>query len=107
MRRSRCWCRETARTSFRVRRSISRWTGARWRSACRSAHPSCVVSRDAPEDGAISEPGTAGIVEPEDAADELACGVEPPDRLAVGAQHLRIGVDLQSAEAEGDAAGDR
>src|SRR5947207_6890268 len=81
--------------------------GAGWRCACRSARLRSAGARDAPEPGAVRESRAAGIVEPEDAADELARRVEAADGLAVRVDHLRFSVDPQAAEAEGDAAGHR
>src|SRR5258706_249483 len=78
--------------SFRKKRSVAM-------APCRAR------ARDPAEPRAVGQPGPAGIVEPEDAADQLARGVETGNRLAVGRDHLRIRVDLQAAEAERDAAG--
>src|SRR5215468_2072694 len=61
---------------------------------------------DLAEDRARHEPGAAGVIEIEQAADQLARGVEAADRLALGVDHARVGVDLEAAEGEGNAAGD-
>src|SRR5258706_15311695 len=84
----------SATRSFREKRSVAM-------APCRAR------ARDPAEHRAVSQPGPAGIVEPEDAADQLARGVEARNRLAVGREHLRIRVDLEAAEAERDAAGYR
>src|SRR5690606_9518340 len=59
-----------------------------------------------PEYRPAGEPGTAWIVVVEDAANQLARGVEPGDRLPVPPEDACLGVDPQAAEGEGDAAGD-
>src|SRR5258708_38185392 len=66
-----------------------------------------VFSRNPPEHSAVGQARSARVVEPEDAADQLARGVQARDRLAVGADHPRVGIDLQAAERERDAAGHR
>src|SRR5687768_18017439 len=73
------------------------------RGSCRSCR---ARSCDPAEHRAVGQPGAAGVVEPEDAAHQLARSIEALDRLAVGIDHLRVGVDLQAAEAEGNPAGD-
>src|SRR5688500_6261783 len=61
---------------------------------------------DLAEHRAVGQAGAARVVEPEDAAHQLARSIEALDRLAVGIDHLRVGVDLQAPETEGDPAGD-
>src|SRR5260221_2613252 len=60
-----------------------------------------------PEYSAVCQARAPGIVEPEDAAYQLAGGIQAGNRRAVRAHHLRVGIDLQAAERERDAAGDR
>src|SRR5688572_13699564 len=66
----------------------------------------CAGSCDLAEHRAVGEPRAAGVVEPEDPAHQLARRVEALDRLCVGVDHLRVGVDLQAAKAERDATSD-
>ena len=61
---------------------------------------------DLSEDRSIGQSGATGVVEIEDAADHFARRVEPRNRLELGVEDLRIGVDPQPAEGERDAAGD-
>src|SRR3954468_11954418 len=60
---------------------------------------------DAPEHRARGQAGAARIVEIEDAADQLAGGVEARDRLVIHVHHLALIGDAQATEGEGDAAG--
>src|ERR1700694_5849015 len=60
-------------------------------------------SGDAAEDGAGYEPGAAGVVVVEEAADDLAGGVEAGDRVARCVLDLGVVGDLEAAEGEGDA----
>src|SRR5712671_4120095 len=53
------------------------------------------------------EAGSAGVVEVEDSAHQLSRGIEARYGIAVGGDHLRVGVDAQAAEGEGDPAGHR
>src|SRR3990170_3405194 len=69
-----------------------------------SCRPCRARSCDLAEHRTVGEPGAAGVVEPENAAHQLARGIESLDRLAVGTDHFRVGVDLQAAETEGDPA---
>src|SRR5690606_28161755 len=83
--------------------------GARYRRALllRSESPG-VPAGELAEYGPGREPGAARIVVIEDPAHELAGGIESLDavaRLVLDLSALRI--DLEAAEAEGDAAGDR
>src|SRR5829696_1148404 len=73
------------------------------RASCR---PCRARTCDLAEHRTVGEPRAAGVVEPENSTHQLARGVEALDRLAVGVDHLRVGVDLQAAEAERDATGD-
>src|SRR5690242_18513530 len=57
------------------------------------------------EHGAGHQPGAAGIIEIEQAADQFAGGIKPADRLIIGVKHFGVGIDAQAAEGEGDAAG--
>src|SRR3990172_4164692 len=58
------------------------------------------------EHRAGGEPGAARVVVIEDAAHQLAGGVEPGDGLAGGVLDFALPADLDAAKAEGDAAGD-
>src|SRR5216684_4103573 len=62
---------------------------------------------DLAEHRARGEAGAAGIIEIEQAADQLARRIEPADRLVVGVEHLAVVVDAQAPEREGNAAGHR
>src|SRR6266851_10124532 len=62
---------------------------------------------DASEYRAVGETGPARVVEIENPTDQFAGGEQPVDGFAVGRNHLRVGVDAQPAEGEGDPAGDR
>src|SRR5258708_27894350 len=64
-------------------------------------------SRDSSEDRPRHQAGAAGIIEIEEAADQLAGCVESANRCAVGVDHRAFGVDAQTAECKRDAAGDR
>src|SRR4051794_29836880 len=72
---------------------------------CRRCRRAC--AGNPAEYRAVSESRTTRIVEPEDAAHQLAGGVQAADQLAVRVDDLPVGVDLQAAEAERDAAGYR
>src|SRR5262245_48617335 len=67
----------------------------------------CAGSGDLTEHRAVGKARTARIVEPENPSHQLAGGVEAGDLPTVGIEHLAVRVDLQAAEAEGDAAGHR
>src|SRR5579862_4336541 len=51
---------------------------------------------DLAEDSAGDEAGAARIVEVEDPAHQFAGRIEPADRLIIGVEHLRIGIDPQA-----------
>src|SRR5581483_11691503 len=59
---------------------------------------------EAAEDGARHEAGAAGVAEIEEATHQFAGGKQAWDRLALGVDDVRRGVDAQAAEGEGDAA---
>src|SRR5271165_4284730 len=62
-----------------------------------------VPSGDAAEDGAGHQARAAGVVVEEEAAGDLAGGVEAGDRVARGVLDLGVAGDLEAAEGEGDA----
>src|SRR5260370_32295687 len=62
------------------------------------------TSRDFAEDRTVSEAGPTGVIEIEEAADELARGVEAGNRPLRGIEHPPVGVDAQAAKSERDAA---
>src|SRR5262249_50390543 len=100
-------CRTSLRGASSTRSSTER-SGPFNRSDCRSltdvvrrARP-----RDPPEHRPVRQPAPARVVEVENPADELARSIQARDRLAVGVDDLRIGVDAQAAEAERYSAGD-
>src|SRR6185295_15364531 len=64
-------------------------------------------SCDTTEYRTIGEPRAAWVVEPEDAAHQLARGIEARDQLAVRIDDLPLRIDLQAAKAERNAAGHR
>src|ERR1700741_3824811 len=74
------------------------------RASCKSRG---VCTGDLTEHRTVGEAGAAGVVEPEDAADQLARGVEPGNGLAVRAQDLFLKIYSHPAKTEGDAARDR
>src|SRR5262245_54034721 len=59
---------------------------------------------DAAEHGAIGEAGTARIIEIEDAAHHLACGVETGDGMSIRVDDAGGRVDLDAAKGEGQPA---
>src|SRR5688572_2397346 len=61
---------------------------------------------DLAEHRAVGEARAAGIVEPENPADQLTRGVEAGNGFSIRTQDLCVGVDPQAAETERDAAGD-
>src|SRR3954462_14136995 len=64
-------------------------------------------SGDLAKHGAGHQPGAAGIVEVEDAANKLARGVEAGDRVHVAVDHLAaIRIDAHAAEGERQPAAD-
>src|SRR5882762_2810009 len=64
-------------------------------------------SRNPPEHCTVREAAASGVIEVENSADQLTGRVQPRNRLSVGRHYLRVGVDAQAAEAEGDPAGHR
>src|SRR6267378_329632 len=82
---------------FRVSYRRPAWHSGRLRRLRRRA------TRDAAEDGARHEAGAAGIVVVEEAAHQLARGVEAADRPAFAVEHAALGGDVQPAERERDA----
>src|SRR5215472_5323074 len=57
---------------------------------------------DLAKDRTRDEAGATRIVEIEQAAHELASGVEAGNRLLRGVEHVSVGVDAQAAKGEGD-----
>ena len=64
----------------------------------------CAGAGDLAEHRAVGESGAARVIEIEDTADQLACGIQAGNRFAVGRQYPRLGIDAQAPEGEGDAA---
>src|SRR5262249_19793750 len=86
-----------------------RWQSSGLRMVTRSgiARSRRAVAGNAAEHGAGHQAGAARIVEIEDAADQLAGGVEAGDRVHVAVDHLAgVGIDAHAAEREADAAAD-
>src|SRR3954465_9396767 len=67
--------------------------------------PRCGRARDPAEHRAVRESAAAGVIEPEDAPDELARSEQARDRLAIGAQDSCLSIYLQTPKTEGDPAG--
>src|SRR5690349_2390334 len=59
---------------------------------------------DPAEDGTIHQAGTAGIVEVKNAADQLTGGKQTRDPRTISVDHACVGVDLEPAEGECNAA---
>src|SRR5882762_162171 len=64
-------------------------------------------SRNLPEHCTVREAAASGVIEVENSADQLTGRVQPRNRVSVGRHHLRVRVDAQAAEVEGDPAGHR
>src|SRR5215471_10352372 len=64
------------------------------------------AASDAAEHGAVGEAGTARIIEVENAAHHLPSSEETGDRVSVRVDDAGGGVDLDTTEGEGEAAGD-
>src|SRR5438874_7550429 len=84
----------------RKKRSPRRPSSGRARSALRALRGR--TTRDAAEDGARHEAGAAGIVVVEEAAHQLARGIEAADGPALTVEHAALGGDVQPAERERD-----
>src|ERR1043165_2554909 len=64
------------------------------------------LSGQAAEYRSVEQPGPARIILVEEPAHQFAGSVEARYRLVDEIEHLRVGVDLETAEGESDAAGD-